>query len=271
LGKREAGDHLLCDPPSFGGGGVVDGAELLVTLPGHLDFAVGIAGLQTLGELGLRASGQMLYIVAEQAADLVERVVFVPSVAEGVLLDAAADLVEDLCPEANDVEGVEDRDRVGQLVTDSVRIATEWIQRGLFDSGAESVGLVVQPRLVGGSGAADNRVEKPGVEASVLVTGQIDNDRHRPIGADPRRSPDGSGCGAGHVACGGCPQPARRTRRAILTAPGSPRVVAVGQPISAAGLGSTGSHLILKVRAPFTHDQHAQSGGCSTMLNCEGR
>jgi hypothetical protein len=30
------------------------------------------------------------------------------------------------------------------------------------------------------------------------------------------------------------------------------------------------SHLILKVPAPSAHDQHAQSGGCSTMLNCEG-
>ena len=97
--------------------------------------------------------------------------------------------VDDLGSEANDVEGVEDRDRVGQLVTDSVRRATERIQRGLFDGGGESVGLVLQPRLVGGSGAADDRVEKPGVEASVLVTGQIDHDCHRPIGADPRRSP----------------------------------------------------------------------------------
>ena len=76
------------------------------------------------------------------------------------------------------------------------RIATEWIQRGLFDGGSESVGLVLQPRLVGGSRAADDGVEKPGVEASVLVTGQIDHDRHRPIGAGPRPSPVGSARGA---------------------------------------------------------------------------
>jgi hypothetical protein len=153
-------------PPTFGGGGVVDGAELLVTLPGHVDFAVGVAGLQTLGELGLLAFGQMLHTVAEEAADLVERVVLVPSVAEGVLLDAAADLVDDLRSDANDVEGVEDRDRVGQLVTDSAPHSHGTDQRGLFDGGGESVGLVLQPRLVGGSGAADDRVEKPGVEAS---------------------------------------------------------------------------------------------------------
>ena len=167
--RREAGDHLLRNPPTFGGGGVVDGAELLVTLPGHVDLAIGLAGLQTPGELGLLAFGQMLHTVAEEAADLVKRVVFVASVADGVLLDAAADLVNDLRPEADDVEGVKDRDRVGQLVTDSVRIATERIQRGLFDGSGESVGLVLQPRLVGGSRAADDRVEKPGVEASLLL------------------------------------------------------------------------------------------------------
>ena len=45
------------------------------------------------------------------------------------------------------MEGVEHRDRVGELVTDRVRIATERIQRGLFDAGGESVGLVLQPLL----------------------------------------------------------------------------------------------------------------------------
>src|SRR4029450_1471941 len=53
--RREAGDHLLRDPATFGGGGVVDGAELLVTLPGHVDFAIGVAGLQTPGGPGLLA------------------------------------------------------------------------------------------------------------------------------------------------------------------------------------------------------------------------
>jgi hypothetical protein len=75
--------NLLRDLSAFGGGGVVDGAELLVALRDHVDFAVGVAGLQTPGELGLLPLGQMLHAVAEQAADLVERVVFVPSVAEG--------------------------------------------------------------------------------------------------------------------------------------------------------------------------------------------
>jgi hypothetical protein len=75
---------------------VVDAAKLLVALPGQVDLAVGVAGLQTPGELGLLAFRQVLDTVAEEAADLVERVVLVGSVAEGVLLDATADFIDGL-------------------------------------------------------------------------------------------------------------------------------------------------------------------------------
>ena len=78
------------------GAAVVDGAELLVALPGQVNFAVGVAGLQTPGELGMLAFGQVFDTVAEQATDLVERVVLVAPVADGVLLDAAADFVDHL-------------------------------------------------------------------------------------------------------------------------------------------------------------------------------
>ena len=57
---------------------------------------VGVAGLQASGELGLLALGQVLDTMAEQPTDLIERIVLVAAVAEGVLLDAAADLVDHL-------------------------------------------------------------------------------------------------------------------------------------------------------------------------------
>ena len=57
---------------------------------------VGVAGVEAVGDLGLLALGEVLDAVAEEPADLVERVVFVAAVADGVLLDAAADLVDDL-------------------------------------------------------------------------------------------------------------------------------------------------------------------------------
>ncbi len=85
-------------------------------------------------EAGDLAVGEVLGAVAQQAADPVERVVLVPAVADGVLLDAAADLVDDLGAEPDDVEGVQDGDRVGQLVADRVGVAAERVQRRLFDT-----------------------------------------------------------------------------------------------------------------------------------------
>ena len=94
LGDRargEAGDDLLRGPSTFGGGGVVDGAELLVALPGQVDFAVWVAGLQTPGEFALLAFGEVLDSMTQDPANLVERIILVASVAEGVLLNPAAD------------------------------------------------------------------------------------------------------------------------------------------------------------------------------------
>jgi hypothetical protein len=44
--RREAGDHLLREPPAFGGVDVINAAQLLVALPGQVNIAVGVAGLQ---------------------------------------------------------------------------------------------------------------------------------------------------------------------------------------------------------------------------------
>src|SRR5215207_2002960 len=79
------------------------------------------------------------------------------------------------------MEGVQHRDRVGQLISDGVGVAAERVQRCPLNLAGEPVRLVVQPPLVGGSGPADDRVQEPGVQASVLVTGQIDHDRHSPV------------------------------------------------------------------------------------------
>jgi hypothetical protein len=70
------------------------------------------------------------------------------------------------------------------------RIATERIQGGCLYPVDEPVRLSFQPGLVYGAGAANDGVEEPGVEASGLVTRQIDHDRDRPVEPDPRRPPD---------------------------------------------------------------------------------
>jgi len=78
---------------------------------------------------------------------------------EGVLLDPATDLIDDLGAEPHHVEGVQDRHRVRQALVDSVRIPTKRVQRGLLDAVDEPVGLGFQPSLVDGAGAPDDGVQ----------------------------------------------------------------------------------------------------------------
>jgi hypothetical protein len=101
----------------------------------------------------------VFHAVAEQAPDLVQRVVFVAAPTEGVLLDAAADLVDDLGAEPHHVEGVQDRHRLRQALVDGVRIPTKGVQRGLLDAVDEPVGLGLQPSFVDGAGASDDGVQ----------------------------------------------------------------------------------------------------------------
>ncbi len=69
---------------------------------------------------GVLAFGQVLQAVPQQPADLVERVVRMTASAELLLLDTAADFVDELGAELDDVEGVEDLHCVGQRVAESV-------------------------------------------------------------------------------------------------------------------------------------------------------
>jgi hypothetical protein len=55
--------------------------ELLVALPGQVHLICGVAGVQACTDLGLLLLGEVFHAVAEQAADLVPRVVFVAAAA----------------------------------------------------------------------------------------------------------------------------------------------------------------------------------------------
>ncbi len=73
--------------------------------------------------------GQVLEAVPQQRADLVERVVAVAAPAELLLLHAAADFVDDLSAELDNVQGVQDLHRIRQRVAKGVGIAAERVQR----------------------------------------------------------------------------------------------------------------------------------------------
>src|SRR5687767_13615373 len=132
----------------------------------------------------------MFYAVAEQPADLIERVVLVPASTQSVLLDAAADFVHDLGSEPDYVKGVKDGDRVGQPIMNGVRISPKRVERRLLHAVDEPVRLGFQPGLVDTAGAAHDGVQQSCVQASGLITGQIDHDRDRSVDPDPRRSPN---------------------------------------------------------------------------------
>ncbi len=91
---------------------LVHRAELLVACQARVTSQPGSPASSPVLSLASWRVGQVLAAAAQQAADLVQRVVLVAAPAQGVLLDAAADLVDDLGAEPDDMERVEHRDRV---------------------------------------------------------------------------------------------------------------------------------------------------------------
>jgi hypothetical protein len=137
---------------------VVDGSQLLITLPGDVHFVLWFAGVETVADLGLLLLGEVFCAVPEQPSDLVERVVFVPASTECVLLHPPLDLVNDLGVEPDHVKWVKDGDRLGQPVLNGVRISPKWVQRSLLHAVDEPVGLGFQPGFADAPGAADDGI-----------------------------------------------------------------------------------------------------------------
>src|SRR5215217_4870427 len=68
----EAVEHLDRDLAAFCGNSVIiDGAELLMALPGKINFAGRVSGIEACTDLGLLTLGEMFCAVAEQPADLI--------------------------------------------------------------------------------------------------------------------------------------------------------------------------------------------------------
>ncbi|GAA3867354.1 hypothetical protein GCM10022275_16320 [Tessaracoccus defluvii] len=107
---------------------VIDRSELLSAVPGDLDFNVTLISGERRGKTGVLPLGEVFTAGAQNVADPVQRVVLASSVAVDVLLDPAADLVDRGGAELDNVERVEDRDGVFELVVDGVLVAMEWVQ-----------------------------------------------------------------------------------------------------------------------------------------------
>ena len=108
----------------------VEVAQLVRGHPRLGDLAGRVAEYEPSLQPGPGSFGQGLRCSAQQPPDPVERVVTVPTAVQGVLLDAAANLIERGQGEAGDMEGVQHPHRAGQLSAQRGRISAEGVERG---------------------------------------------------------------------------------------------------------------------------------------------
>jgi hypothetical protein len=108
---------------------------------------------------------------AQRPADLEQRVGLVAAMAQRLVLDAPADLVEGLVAQPHDVEGVEDAHRVGQFGAQRGRVAAEGIQRRHGDPVRPHRFARGDPVRVGLAGAAAHHVQ----QTRRAARGQVDD------------------------------------------------------------------------------------------------
>ncbi len=150
-------------------------AELLRGLPGDVDLDVFLALGERGIEPGLLPVGESFLPGAEDVADPVERITSASAVPEGVLLDAAADLIDRGGAELDDVERVEHRDGIVELVVEGLLVAGERVQRRDLHPVAELLPALLQPVGVGLRAAPGHEVQQAGPHPPGRIARQVDH------------------------------------------------------------------------------------------------
>ena len=203
----------------------VGGDDALVDTPGRFDFDVLFDREHSLQAGGLFLSEQVRAGV-QGAARFVERVTGAAAMPDRVLLHSASALVQRVAGEADNVEGVHDRDGVGEFFGGGRLEACEPVHRDDFDPLAPlgwarrepllehrlrtTLDHVQQPRgagLVAGRGEVDDHGDVLVTEAGVPPDVLVDADRGDPV--EPTRIVDESTL-------------ALREHRSVRGAPGNP-------------------------------------------------
>jgi hypothetical protein len=125
----------------------------------------------------------VLDTVPQQRPDPIERVVLPTPVAQSVLLDALATLIQGLHAESDNTERVQHRDRVGQFVADRVHVAAERVQSCMRDPRHEPLRGTPQPGGADGAGSVRHHIQQPCPHPPMLVADQPSHRGHRPVGA----------------------------------------------------------------------------------------
>lgn len=97
----------------------------------------------------LLSFGEVFLPGAQDVPDAVDRVLASAAVPGGLLLDAAADVVDDRAGEVDDVEGVENGDGILELVVDGVLVAVARVEGGDLHALAEVLPACDEPGPVG--------------------------------------------------------------------------------------------------------------------------
>jgi hypothetical protein len=156
----QVGDQLLGAGPGLVG--VLEPVEVHQVLghgPGQGDFAVRVAGDQPGLQPGVGDDRQSVAAATKQPADAVERIFGAAAVAQGVVLHAAADVIDTGQAQAHDVERVEHPHRVGQLRGQGAGVAPERVQRRRRHRSPPRLCLVSEPVGQHAAGAALDHVE----------------------------------------------------------------------------------------------------------------
>ena len=93
---------------------------------------------------------------------MIEGIACAPAVTQGVLLDAAAYLIEGIAGELDDVKGIEHAGGVLELIVDGVLISLEGIQRRDSHPRSEVFSALGQPVLVHGARPSRDQVQQAG-------------------------------------------------------------------------------------------------------------
>lgn len=123
-------------------------------MPGHGHLVVRVPGLELRAQSADLSLGEVLGTDLQNVgADAAERLPGATAVAQGVLLHASADLIDDLPTEFHDAEGLEQGDHFEQFVANGVGIAVEQVQCLCADPFRGRLPMISQPVAVGRPGA----------------------------------------------------------------------------------------------------------------------
>jgi len=152
-------------------------AELLGALPRDEHFLVSGVGLDRAGQASALLLGEAFPSGAQDGLDSVERVAFPSTMPERLLLDASPHLVDRACSELDDMERIEHRGRVIELLIDRGLVSRERVESCDLDTVTERRAAALQPARVGLPRPARHEVQQTRMRDAVLVASEVDHPR----------------------------------------------------------------------------------------------